>query len=257
MIESGSSLKPFNIAHASSSAVVASLMGATHYSAPDDAIGGSRGFLKNFASDSSRLHFEHEYKIMGIYVKPYAACRHCHSPIDCSEMIASENCIDPMRISSVNVETYKLAVRGHDHNTVVDSADAKMSTPFGVASMLCGKGAFVDAYSEEAISDIAVVNLMKKIVVSENAEMTDESPGKRGARVTVVMDTGKSYSRRVDYPKGEPENPISDRELYGKASSLLRCAGMPDGAIELLFQEVNQPEPNLSFLIQECGKEFA
>lgn len=40
------------------------------------------------------------------------------------------------------------------------------------------------------------------------------------------MKDGTTLSRRVDYPKGEPENPLTDEELEAKFVSLAKASGI-------------------------------
>ncbi|MBO7509712.1 MAG: MmgE/PrpD family protein, partial [Bacteroidales bacterium] len=54
-----------------------------------------------------------------------------------------------------------------------------------------------------------------KVSIVEDPEITSWLPEKRAARVTVVA-MGRSYVHLVEYPKGEPENPMSETELKNR-----------------------------------------
>ena len=41
-------------------------------------------------------------------------------------------------------------------------------------------------------------------------------PARRAARVTVTTTDGRTLSREVPYPKGDPRNPLSDEEIAAK-----------------------------------------
>ena len=41
-------------------------------------------------------------------------------------------------------------------------------------------------------------------------------PARWGARVEIVTATGKCYSARTDFPRGDPENPLDDEKLISK-----------------------------------------
>ena len=69
---------------------------------------------------------------------------------------------------------------------------------------------------------------MGKVGVFADADLTAASPGKRGARVTVALCDGERYERLVEYPKGEPENAMTDADLEAKAVGLIKCAGFSD-----------------------------
>lgn len=226
VIGEGSALKPYNVAHACAAAIIAAGMAESACDGPNDVLGGKRGFLANFHGDASKLEFGHEPRIHQIYTKPYSACRHCHSPIECAErIVAAHPAIKPGDVESVLVETYDLAVFGHDQTSVANASEAKMSTPFGIASVVCGKGAYMDAYAERGIHDPVVASVMEKVSVKPDADLTAASPDKRGARVTVRLCSGESFTELVEYPKGEPENAMSDGDLGRKARGLILTAG--------------------------------
>lgn len=128
-------------------------------------------------------------------------------------------------VVSIRVDTYDLAVFGHDQKKVANASEAKMSTPFGIASVLCGKGAYMDAYVPANIADERIVRTMGLVEVLMDAELTAACPEKRGARVSVELKDGSKQSCLVEYPKGEPENAMTDGDLGRKAFGLILAAG--------------------------------
>ncbi len=56
--------------------------------------------------------------IEGIYLKPYAACRHCHPAIEAAICLRENHNLDYESVAAVRVITYDLAVFGHDHSDV-------------------------------------------------------------------------------------------------------------------------------------------
>ena len=198
--------------------LTAAYMGLTDYAVPDDMLGGERGFFRTFADgfDSEKLTGHADYfEIERIYVKPYASCRHSHSAVEAAiKLHDGLNCDE---IESVLVETYKLGVKGHDHKTIQGIASAKLSTPYAVAAALLFGRADLSVFEP---LDPRAAELASKITVVENEELTRESAQKRVAIVTVLMRNGKKLSERVDYAKGEPENPMTESELKTKWASL-------------------------------------
>ena len=220
--EQSSELKPYNLGRAAMDGLAAAYMGFTDFLGSDDMLGGERGFLHLFSDESqpNKAIEQHDYfEIERIYVKPYAACRHCHSAMEAA-MILREN-INVDEIEKVNVETYRLAVKGHDHTEIHGSASAKLSIPYSVAvSFILGRGD-VTAFDLENIKRQDVLYLAKNVVVKENKEFSLCSPQKRIAKVTVQLKDGTVKEHRVDYAKGEPENPMSREEIKKKAEELL------------------------------------
>lgn len=220
--EQRSEIKPYNLGRAAMDGMTAAYLGMTDFEVPDDMLGGERGFFHMF-SDSWSLEklveTRESFEIQRIYVKPYASCRHSHSAVEAALRLRSR--IDPARIRSVVVKTYQLAVKGHDHTQIAGTASAKLSTPYAVAVALLYGRADLSAFEPV---DRAAVRLAARIEVSEDGELTAQSPQKRIAVVCVTMEDGSTETERVDYAKGDPENPMTAEELREKWESLSEYA---------------------------------
>lgn len=153
----------------------------------------------------------------------YAACGHCHSGIDAALKLRSQNHFLVEEIDHIVVETYKLAIQGHDHNIIDGINSAKMSIPYSVAVTLFKGSAGINDYNEDSITNRSILNLTSKITVRENEEITRLAPQKRISVVHVYL-KDKHYSERVDYPKGQPENPLSTIEIEDKFYSMCHYA---------------------------------
>lgn len=227
VITGKSQQKPYNISNAAVSGMNAALFGRC-FCGPSDVIGGNRGFIENFSDtyDVGLLTKETDYfEIDKIYMKPYAACRHCHAPIEAALKVGVDCNIDIDEIEEIVIDTYGLAVFGHDHNNIEGINSAKMSIPYSVAAALTYHKAGLEMFTYDMVRDDKILSLAKKVVVNEDEELSKLVPDKRAAVITVKLKNGKKESLRVDYPKGEPENPIEYNELIEKFYSLAETAG--------------------------------
>src|SRR5690606_25240829 len=102
---------------------------------------------------------------------------------------------------------------------------AKMSTPYSIAVALVKGKAGLSEFTQETINDKDILSLTQKVTVVSDDELTALVPQKRAAIVSVTTKDGQVATERVDYPKGEPENPISDDELKEKFISLMQFSG--------------------------------
>ena len=217
--EQKSEIKPYNVGRAAMDGLTAAYMGFTDYETPEDMLGGERGFFKTFSDqwDRKKLTEQTDYfEIERIYVKPYASCRHSHSAVEAA--IRLHDGLDAESIESVEVRTYKLGVKGHDHTDIQGVASAKLSTPYAVAAGLLYGRADLSVFEP---LDERIVELAKKVRVEEDPALTAESPRKRIAAVTVRLAGGTEKTARVDYAKGDPENPMTEDELAEKKRLLL------------------------------------
>lgn len=229
MIEGDTQMMPYNAGKAALSGVVAAYIGKAGFKSPEDALGGKRGFLATMAENPNvqlLTDFSNGYMCNTHYFKQFAACRHCHPDIEAALNIRQQNSINIKDISEVNIETYKMALRGHDHNVIDGVNSARQSIPYSVAVALAKGRAGIDDYSEEAIADRDVLELTSKITVKENPELTKVAPAKRIAKVTIKTKYN-IYIESVTYPKGEPENPMTMEDIEDKYYSMSQYADFP------------------------------
>lgn len=245
MIEGDTHLKPFNAGHAAMDAVSAAYIGKAGFHAPEDALGGKRGFL-HAVTDSAKMEYLTDFKkgfyyIDTIYNKPYASCRHTHPSIEAAMQIRLQKGFCLEDVESISVETYKLAVNGHDHTDIKGENSAKMSIPYSLAVALVTGKAGLDEYSEKNVKDPKILEIASKISVKDIDELTELCPQKRVA-VVKVNTKSEQYTSRIEYPKGEPENPLTSEEFHQKFNGLMSFAGYDESVCRALIEKVNSPD---------------
>jgi len=240
--EQASELKPYNTARAAYDGVLAAQIGKIALPGPDDILGGKRGFLAAL-TDTPKPGFLTEfndegYCIEGIYQKVHAACRHCHPAIDATLDMRNDLNLKPEQIEKIEVHTYKLAVGSHDHTEIKGISSAKLSTPFAVAlAIVKGSCGYAD-YNDDNLNDYWIKNLTRKVSIIEDENLTAQSPAVRGARVTIYLKNGDKYGAPCLYPKGEPENPLTQEELEEKFKGLAMYGGLTSGVCDEIINEV-------------------
>lgn len=248
--EQASELKPYNTARAAYDGVLAAQIGKLALPGPDDILGGKRGFLTaltdtplpEFLTDFS----EDGYCIEGIYQKVHAACRHCHPAIDATIDLRNDLILSLEHIDKIEVHTYKLAVGSHDHTKIMGISSAKLSTPFAVAlAIVKGRAGYAD-YNEANLDDYWIKNLTRKVSVIEDEELTQRSPSVRGARVTLYLKDGGVFEAPCLYPKGEPENPLTQKELESKFRGLAIYSGLSQNECDEVISEINKDKFDLN-----------
>ncbi len=241
MIEGDTQMKPYNAGRAAMDGVVAAYVGKARLKAPEDAIGGKRGFLKVMTDEPKTQYLtdftNKQWMIETIYMKPYAACRHCHPSIEAALKIRQQEGFDVGEVLDIQVETYKLAVAGHDHTDIAGVNSAKMSIPYSLAVALCTGKAGLEEFNEDHIVDASILDIARKVTVADVDDLTVLCPQKRVAEVTVKTNKGE-YKERVDYPKGEPENPLTEDELKEKFRGLAMYGGLTCSQCDELLQMI-------------------
>src|SRR5262249_2186084 len=75
-------------------------------------------------------------------------------------------------------------------------------------------------FEDHALTDPAVAALREKVFMVLDAEADAAYPGRWIGKIEVRTVDGRSFSGRVDVPKGDPGNALSRAELEGKAIGL-------------------------------------
>lgn len=228
VIEDTSELKPLNVARASLNGYISTQMGRAGFSGPKDVLVGKAGFLalmtksydpkKLFKTDND------PYAIELVYQKPYAACRHAHAAIEASFEIRKMLLQNINSIKSIKLKTYASNIGKHDSKEIHGVSSAKMSIPFSIALALVHGNAGIDAFSSENIRNQNIINLLNKIEIESDEALTMLVPDKRPAVLEISTYDGQVFTQRVDYPKGEPENPLTENELRTKFFELANFA---------------------------------
>lgn len=255
MQEDGSDLKPYNVGRASMDAVVAAMMGKTGLKGPNDAIGGKRGFV-SVMTDTPHLEQLTDFNsdtlaVEQVYRKEYAACRHAHPAIEAALRIKPQ--INISDIEKIEVLTYLQATEGHSYIEVPTVSAAKMSIPFSVAVALATGSADMKAFSFENVANEAILDLTRMVEVKEDVNLTALNPQKRAAIVVVHTKSG-DYSQRIDYPKGEPENPLSKEELENKFRNLALYGGLTSEECDAVIDEIWKEDFSLEKIMNLIGK---
>ena len=232
VLEDNSQLKPYNVALAAQISINSVAMAKAGFQGPDDVLNGSRGFFE-MLSDEINLDFLTIQKnevlaIERVYVKPYAACRYCHPGIDAALNLMNKYKVEPETIKSIEVSTYDIAVKHHDHVIVANSSSAKMSIPYSVSVALITNKAGLEQYTDEFIYNDNISALARKVKVLSNDEFTKLFPKYSPAEIVVETYDGQRFNEKINNPRGEANVPLSDDELKNKFSSLVKFNTIKD-----------------------------
>lgn len=227
VIRGASELKPYNVGQAAMNGVAAAGVAAMNLNSPEDVLEGEQGFFCMMTGNASLSigEIQPANTVERVYIKPYAACRHCHGPIEAVLTLREHGGFSLEDIESISITTHRYAVYLHDHVIIEGSASAKMSVPYSVAVALVTGRAGMQEFSDTSVTDPTILALTHKIHMHADEELTALVPGKRAAIVEIRTRQGDTFTARVDLPKGEPENPVSEQELIEKFCDLAVFSG--------------------------------
>lgn len=241
-IENKSQLKPLNIANAVSVGINAAYLAMSGFDAPEDGFSGDTGFfavmsLKPNLSELLRDSESIKPRILDVYFKPYAACRHAHASIEAVLTLRADSNFDSSIIEKIEVKIYKTVIGKHDSTHIVGINSAKMSIPFAVALSLLRGSATIRDFELDSIFSEDIQALCNKVQVVGDAELTKLVPRVRPAIVTVTQSNGVVLTHRVDLPKGEPESAMTRMEAEQKFIELSIYAGLSREKIDKFLND--------------------
>ncbi len=158
------------------------------------------------------------YAILGTYFKPYAVCRWAHSSVDAVLELAGRHGVGPEEIEKILVETFYEVTRLVNY-APRNAIAAQFSLPFALALALRHGRIEPGDVSEENLQRPEILDLARKVEVVVDPEINSQFPAKTIARVAMQTARGR-FQTTVEYPRGNPENPLSDEELAAKFRSL-------------------------------------
>ncbi len=254
VLDDGSELKPYNVAKTALLALTSLQLAKAGFKGHPDPLGGYRGFLKMMASDENikikPTLLNGTYAIMKSYTKPYASCRYTHPPVEAAVCLRNQHGIKSEEVKQIKVETYELAVSGHDHTDIKSVYSAKMSTPFSVAVALEYGKAGLQEFCEDNLKSAKIQQLMEKVQVTSDSELSEIFPKKQSAIVTITTKDG-IFTKRVDFPKGEPENPLSAEEFYDRYANLMSFGNISNDIVKEIYNNSGHPTTLVEDLIKK------
>jgi len=225
----GAWTKPFHAGWAAHSGMVAALLSKKGYIGPHSIVEGRDGFLHAYSNGAVPAKvlegIGSGFQILRTSVKVHSCCRYMHPPIDAVLKIVNENNLRPEQVKNIKVGVLKAgahliaepAERKYAPQSIVD---AQFSMPFGAAAALLRRKAGLKEFQPVVIGSQPVREMMRKVACTIDPELERTFPKQWRATAEILTTDEKRYSTTVEYPKGDPENPLSWTEMQERFHDL-------------------------------------
>jgi 2-methylcitrate dehydratase PrpD len=161
-----------------------------------------------------------DFHICRLTFKNHVGCGHTFAAIDGALAMKQQHGFAAVDIDRLELGVYRPAIDIAGHVNPGTADEARFSVHYMVATALVHGSVRLSAFTADRLHDPATRALMARTVVTLDPEVDAGFPGRRAARVTVILRDG----RRIEYlqpdRKGDPELPLSDADLDGKLVEL-------------------------------------
>jgi len=224
-LSDGAMSKQLHPAKAAADGLLTALLAEQGFTAATRIFEGEKGFCRAMAEefDLSRLTQglgSTPPRILSTSFKAHAACYHIHSAIDAVLEIRRKHSLQPMDVERVQIALYPAALDLLERVKPKDPYAAKFSIPFCVATALVYGQVGLSAFTADRLEDPKIRGIIRRISLVRDAELGKVYPDRWPAVVEIRTRVGQTHAARVDFPKGDPKNPMSQEELVAKFHNL-------------------------------------
>jgi len=173
------------------------------------------------------------FAIENVYFKPYACCRWIHSAIDALLMVMEKQCLTVNQIASIDVHLFKRAtmLTNQTDPDTIEGAQYSVQYSMAIAAIL-GKEALCPM-GTDLIGRRELNLFAEKISLFEDKELTKLFPDTASARI-VVHSTKGVFEKFVQYPLGDPANPMSIEMIVNKLNGIAAKSSCLDNASKMV-----------------------
>jgi 2-methylcitrate dehydratase len=223
-----SMMKGASFANAGRNGVFSALLAREGMTGPSPIFEGEMGFFKQ-VSGPFQINTDDfggrngSFKIGETYLKYFPAEIHSQTAIwaalDARKEI--DNLSDVISVEIASHEAgYTILGRDPEKWSPATKETADHSLPYIVTMALLDGRIDNSTYTPRKFRDPKTLDFLKKVTVIEDKDLTTMYPEAVANRVTVNLSSGKIISKQVNYHKGHPKNPMSDKDVEKKFRTL-------------------------------------
>lgn len=249
----GAESKHLHAGHAAASGLLAAELALEGFTGAPAILEGERGFFRAMCPDGNpaRVMADRDapWQVHRTSLKPWPSCRHTHPPL-AAALAASDALARQSRtvddIEAVRVFTYPAALALCDRPAPASEYDAKFSLQHSVAIALLEGSPGLNSF--DASARRRAERLAARIRCEADASLASNYPESWQCRIDIVLAGGATLSKTADGAPGDPEIPLSRKQLAEKCVSLLRHADHrePEAFIARFLANADRPLPDIA-----------
>ena len=209
------------------SGVLAALMAQKGYSGTEAVFDGKEGLMDVFgpkwATEKLIGNLGSSFKILECSMKAFPTEALTHTHISATLKAVRENQISYDQIEQVTITTIARAcdILFDSHKYRPESREtADHSLPYCIAAALVDHKITTQSFSDEKLKDPRIWEVIDKIKGEASTEFEKMFPAKQPSTVVVKTKDGREFSEYLEYPKGDPREPMTMDDLENKFNAL-------------------------------------
>jgi len=212
---------------ATQSGVLAALLAEKGYTGPEHVIDGKEGLTHVFGPEwkleSLTEGLGESWRITQCGMKAFPTEALTHTPISAVLDLVKTNDLHPDQVQKIQIRSLPRAAdilsdpSKYDPHT---KETADHSLPYVIAAALVDRQVTPVQFTMEKILDPEIREQLRKVEVVADPEIEKVFPALQRVIVNIDTTDGRKLSRQLDYPKGDPRNPLTDQEVEEKFSAL-------------------------------------
>jgi 2-methylcitrate dehydratase PrpD len=212
--------KPMHAGHAAEAGALAAMGAMKGLTGVHDILEGEVGFGAAMSGKADWARATRglgtDYHITRITFKNHGCCGHTFPSIDAVQALKEQHQLDYRTIRKIRIATYQGGLDVVNNFEPEGDYQAKFSLPYVVAHALVYGPVRLDAYGPDKLGNPAIRELMKKIELSADPELSKAFPRQRAAKVEIELADGRRVSHFQETRKGDPELPLTDEDVNDK-----------------------------------------
>ena len=215
--------KSFHAGTAAQNGIIAASLAKEGFTADDSILEATQGYCQmfspNYELDKITQGLGSPFSIIspGLSFKAYPCCHAAHYCIDATLYLNQEHDIKAADVAEVQCRTLPYVPIQMLHHQPKTGLEGKFSLEYFVAVALLDRDVKLAQFEDERVNRSDVQELLLKVKYIHPEEMVWNGVGMRPPPVvTVRLKDGREFSHKVQHPKGEPGNPLTQEELVTK-----------------------------------------
>ena len=212
---------------ATQSGVLAALLAERGYTGPEHVVDGKEGLAHclgpQWKLDVLTDGLGDSWRINQCGMKAFPTEALTHAPISATLDLVREHDLKPEEVAKVHIRSLARAADILADASKYDPRSketADHSLPYVIAAALVDRQLTPQQFTPQKISDPAIRAQLRKVDVVADPEIEKLFTALQRVFVTIHTADGRALERQLDYPKGDPRNPLTDREVEEKFEAL-------------------------------------